>query len=552
MVAVRTGAAGAKGRMAAAAALAAALAASGCSFAPDHVRPKEEIPQAWRNAPAEGAHPAPAGAAAKAADVDPELGTPPTSWWTAFRDKDLDALVERALLHNHDLKAAVARIAQAEAQDDGAFAALLPQIGISGSETTSMPRAGVGQPAPTDGRGNVQRLYKAAGTMSWELDLWGKNRNAREAALRQALANRHDREGIALTLTADVASAYFQAAAAQDRIAIAERQAATAERLLKAMERRAEMGEGTRFDVVRQSGAVSDARATAASLRQAKAQALDKLAVLVGLPPSSLKVSRSGLDGLTVPDVPPGLPSTLLERRPDVRKAEENLRAAEANIGVAKAARLPTFALTGERGLGAMAMSAMGPGSAFYSIGMSIVGPILDWGKGAAAVDAAKARASEMEEIYRQVVLNSLRDADDALAETGSYAEQEIQRIKSHERAREAEAMSEKAFVAGMIDLTGLLDVQRTSSSADDNLVQARLGRLMAAVDLCKALGGEPVAPKAEEAAGSEAGKAADASTPAAGPSTPASTPSSVGSGGSNSPSDPEGMPPRGSAPKDS
>ena len=471
--------------------LVAAILLSGCSVGPEWSRPESDVPTTWRNAGSSSAL-ASAPRPETAATEELPLGRPPTKWWRRFGNEELNGLIERALSSNRGLKATLSRLAQAEAQETSALSALLPQVGGRASGRIDYPSDGFAQPAPGT-KVKSKRTYQASLTVSWELDLWGSGRSAFAAAEAGSEAALAEGEAAALSLSAEVAATYFQIAAATDRLALARNQEKTAERLGKALERRAELGEGTRLDVVRQGVAALDVRASVAALEATRSIAMDKLAFLLGMAPANLRLNVSGISGLTAPDVAPGLPSALLERRPDVRKAEAEARAANASIGVAMAKRLPSFSLTGERGLGGLAMSAVGgPQSLFYNLLSSIAMPLLDWGKGSAAVEAARARGAELSETYRQTVLIALRETDDALAQLGSFAEQQAARRRASALAAEAEAMGEKAFVAGLMDLTGLLDARRARFQADDALVQASLGRLSATIDLCKALGGEP------------------------------------------------------------
>ncbi len=453
------------------AALGAALTA--CSFEPDYVRPNVAQPAAYRTA-----------------QDATRLPQPDSRWWRMFGSEQLDSLVEAALKDNSDLKMAVARIGQSEALAGVAAGPLLPTIQGVGQAETMAPAGGLGNLYPSPG-GLDERLYSIGPRVSYELDLWGKNRAAMHAALAAAQASIFDRQVVAMTLVADVATSYFQYLAACQRTVVAERNVANMKTVLDKVEHRFAIGEGNRVEVMQQRTIMTQAEASLPPFRTVRDQALDKLAVLLGKAPSDLHLDCADINVVRVPQVAAGLPSELLLRRPDIRKAEANLQAATANIGVARANLLPSFSLTGERGWGSTYLSAMlSPASIYYTVGANIVGTIFDNGKTLSEIDYSKAKRVELIEAYRLAVLSALRDVDDALVAVRDSADQETADLKALDAASQAHSLGTQAYDIGVSDYLTVLETERSNLKAEDDAVVARLGRLLASVSLFKALGG--------------------------------------------------------------
>jgi NodT family efflux transporter outer membrane factor (OMF) lipoprotein len=450
-------------------ALAAALAA--CSQQPDYVRPEQPLPDRYAFDPGREGLPLPA-----------------SQWWKAFRSKELDGLVERALAENHDLKAAMHRIAQAEAQAGVTAGALLPTLQYSAKSSVSGPKGGVGTVDATE---RSERLYQYGLQASYEIDLWGKNRSAMDAALATAQASLFDRETVAISLVADVTVSYLNYLQAGDRIAVANSNIDNMRRVLATVRRRAEIGEGTELEVTQQQNALEQAQATVPVLELFRAQQANRLAVLTAQAPHDLHLAGTSLNDLAIPEVAAGMPSELLLRRPDIRKAEAGLIAANANIGVARAKLFPSLTLSAERGWGAPFLSAAsGPGALFYVAAASLGGVIFNNGQTRAEIAYSEARKEELVDGYRQAILSSLRDVEDGLAAVRFTGDQERAQRGALDLARKAYGLSQKAFDAGMTDYLTVLDTERTLHTAEDSAVQARFARLNSAVSLYKALGG--------------------------------------------------------------
>ena len=455
-------------------AVAVALPAA-CSMTPDYQRPAQEIPNAYRN-------PLP--------DPSPEMPRPLSQWWTSFGSPELNALVEEALANNHDIKAATQRIVQAEAQAGSAASALLPSVSLSAKGDVDAPNGGQGTVLGT-GTNRTHRLYSAGFSASYELDLWGKIRASRDSSLATALANVHDRETVAITMLSDLVTTYIQYLESLDREAVALRNIANMKTMHAAVRERVRLGESSQLELAQQRNVLAQGEATIPPIVLQRERSFDKIAALLGKAPGSLTLTGKSLSELKIPEVGPGLPSDLLLRRPDIKKAEANLIAANANIGVARAKMLPSFSLTGERGWASQLFDAMtSPGSIYYTLAESVVTTIFDNGKTEADIAYSRAKYAELVETYQQTVLNSLRDVEDALASVRLEGELEVAQKEVMKASLDAYQLSSEAFRLGMVDYLNVLETQRTRFQAEDTDVQSRFGRLEAVVALYKALGG--------------------------------------------------------------
>lgn len=454
------------------------LLAGGCSMTPEFKLPKALLPEAWTRGDAATTAPAAA----------PTLGRP-TPWWQDFRNEELNRLIAAALEGNRDLRAAVARIAQAQAQLQIAGGPLLPSVGADGSGTRSKSSR---NSVSNTGTLKAERSFSAALTVSYELDFWGKNRasvDSAEAALR---ASAFDRDTVALTLSSTVASTYFQVLALTDRIEAARRNLGIAQEVLQVIEQQAAAGTTSGLEAAQQRSTVAQIAAQIPALELQRVKALDALAILTGQPPSGFAVAADTLVGLPIPMPPPGLPSDLLRRRPDIKKAEADLIAANANIGVARANLFPSIKLTGERGLTNASLSNLvQAGNLYYSLGSSLTATIFDNGALRGAVKLSEARYAELVEAYHTAVLASLRDVEDGLAAATQLALQEQAQTTAVAEAREAYRLADIRYRAGAVDYISVLDAQRTLLQVEDSAVQVRQARLDGAVGLFKALAGD-------------------------------------------------------------
>jgi NodT family efflux transporter outer membrane factor (OMF) lipoprotein len=333
--------------------------------------------------------------------------------------------------------------------------------------------------------------YTASLSASYELDFWGKNRDAAQAAEETSIANRFDRDVVALTTLTTVANAYFQVLASQDRIRTAERNIASATRILEAITQRFKAGTGTDLDVAQQESVLANQKALVPPLRQTLAQNINALATLVSRPPERLRVIGGSLNQISPPRVTPGLPSELLTQRPDIRRQEAQLASATANVGNARAQFFPSIQLTGQGGYQSSALASLfQPQAAFFSMVGSLTQPIFDGGRILGNFEFTKARQDELLQIYRKTVVSAFADVDTALVsirETTIKLRLQRDVVASSRRAFE---LAEKQLRAGTADIVTVLNTQLTLFQAEDALWQAQLARLLAIISLYQALGG--------------------------------------------------------------
>ncbi|WP_143199646.1 efflux transporter outer membrane subunit [Bradyrhizobium sp. NAS80.1] len=414
---------------------------------------------------------------------------PSLDWWRGFRSTELTQLMEEAQTVNLDIAAAVARIVQADALARQAGAALLPSLSGSGSETYSRTSGSSASGLTNGGREVVN--YSASLSASYQLDFWGQNRDALQTAEETAIANRFDRDVVALTTLAGVANAYFQVLSSQDRLRTAQNNIASAQRILDAIKERRKAGTSTDLDVAQQESVLGNQKATVPPLRQTLDQNMNALAVLVSRPPESVRVLGGSLNKIAIPRVTPGLPSEILTQRPDIRRQEAQLASATANIGNARAQFFPTIQLTGNGGYQSSALvSLFQPHAAFFQLVGSATQPIFDGGKILGNFEFAKARQDELLQTYRKTIVQSFADVDNALYSIKQTTiKLQLQRdvVTSSKRAFD---LAEQQLHAGTADIVTVLNVQQTLFQAEDALWQAQLARLLAIVSLYQALGG--------------------------------------------------------------
>jgi NodT family efflux transporter outer membrane factor (OMF) lipoprotein len=333
--------------------------------------------------------------------------------------------------------------------------------------------------------------YTASLSASYELDFWGKNRDATQAAEETAVANRFDRDVVALTTLTSVANAYFQVLASQDRIRTAEGNISSATRILEAIRQRFKAGTGTDLDVAQQESVLANQRAAVPPLRQTLGQNINALATLVSRPPESLRVKGGSMDQISSPRVTPGLPSELLTQRPDIRRQEAQLASAVANVGNARAQFFPSIQLTGQGGYQSSALVALfQPHAAFFNVVGSLTQPIFDGGKILGNFEFTKARQDELLQTYRKTVVSAFADVDNALVAIRQTTEKLRLQREVVAASRRAFQLSEQQLRAGTADIVTVLNTQLTLFQAEDVLWQAQLARLLAIVSLYQALGG--------------------------------------------------------------
>jgi NodT family efflux transporter outer membrane factor (OMF) lipoprotein len=409
---------------------------------------------------------------------------PEPSWWQGFGSPELDRLMLDAADGNRDLKAAVARIAQAEARAKIARGALFPSVDADGGFRR------VSQSTQTRGR-IINTTYAGSLTAAYQVNLFGAEFASAQAAATRVEASRYDRETVALTISAAVAQTYFQLLALRDRIRIATSSAATAERLAGLLEDQRRVGTTSDLEVAQQRAQVATQRAAIPLLMQAERETLAALALLMGRNPQGFALQGSGFAALSLPPVIAGLPSELLQRRPDIRAAEASLRAANLDIQQARAARFPSIALTAEAGTSSLMLGSLfSPASMLYTIIGSLTAPIFQGGRLRGQEKLTQARYEELIETYRTAILAGFRDVDVALSGVDLFRQRYNLLVQARAQSREAYRQAELRFRAGTIDFLTVLDTQRAVLQAEDAVVQAQLQWINILVDLYTALGG--------------------------------------------------------------
>lgn len=453
-----------------------AVLASGCSFfRPDYQKPQVEPPAAFRAAPAD------AGPSSFA-----DLG-----WWEVYRDPQLAALIGRGLERNRDLRIATARIAEARASLGTADYALLPQIGANAAASRSRVTSVGSTPLPPNS-GPMRRNYRATIDASYEIDFWGRIAATTDAARADVFNLEAARDVVHATLVSDIAAAYFDLLALDRQIAISQRTLETRQRFLTLTQARVRAGAATRLEADRAEAALNAVRTTIPELRRRAEQGENLLRALTGDYPSAVARNAAAATALPpAPDVPPGLPSQLLDRRPDIRAAEQAIIAANARVAAQRAALMPSFSLTGSLGTesGSLTDFLTGP-SKVWSLGGGLFAPLINAQRNKFLVEAARAREVQALEQYQRVVETSMREVADALVNRRDYAEVRDGFTAQVGSLREVERVVLRRYEAGLATYLEVVDAQRDLFQAELAVAVAQRNLLVASVQLYKALGG--------------------------------------------------------------
>ncbi|HTC50502.1 MAG TPA: efflux transporter outer membrane subunit [Steroidobacteraceae bacterium] len=412
---------------------------------------------------------------------------PKPDWWQQFGSPELSDFILRAQNDNRDLAVAAASVVQAHAQTVIQRASLFPQLNLQAQAQRSKLSA-VSSGISNYPAGNEFGVNLAA---SYEIDVWGLARSNLRAATEALKAARFGQQAVALTVTANVASAYFNVLALRSRISIANEDIAAINDILGTIQLRVTTGTSSHLDLAQERAQVESVEAELPELQEQELEARVALAVLLGQTPETLDVKAPSLESIHPPLMNPGLPSDLLLRRPDVAQAEANLASAHASVDAARAAFLPQFALTGSDGFASAAIGTLlhGP-SVAWDYGGSLLQTIFDGGKLVGQKKLAEGTQQQLIATYQKAVLNAYADVETALGQVKHYdlAEQHL----GHEvdAAREAFQISQLQYRQGTTDLLTVLQSQQTLFSAEDQLAQISLARMQSVVHLYEALGG--------------------------------------------------------------
>jgi outer membrane protein, multidrug efflux system len=440
-------------------------AMAGCSLVPAYHRPATPAPKDWETA----------SATPLAAAVPVESG-----WWRAYGDKTLNALIERCLAHNFTLAAAVATVDEARANAEKAGAPLYPALTLNGTFQRGTSASG-------NSSTQKQSLFAQA---SYEVDFWGLNRANTDAARMLAHASALDRDTVALTLTALVADTYFQVQSLRQRVALAQAVTADAQKLLDLLLAQQAAGVATELQVQQQRNALATFEAAVPVLQQQFEQNLHLLATLVGAAPEQFSVPDVVLGAIAIPEVRPNLPSTLLEKaRPDIRAQEARLKAANFNVGAARAAFFPDVTLSADGGFSPKALSQFFA-NPVGGIGAALVAPLFEGGALTGQLHFTEAAKAQAVANYRQTVVSAFQDVEDSLTAAADERRAEASDSDAADAARKAALLAHAQYTAGTVDFLTVLDTERVRYQAEDVLVQARLARLQASVSLFRAFGG--------------------------------------------------------------
>ncbi len=447
-----------------------AVLLAGCSFAPKYERPPTDPPAAWR---------VPDATAGSLADL---------TWWQVFQDETLQGLIGVALAENKDVQIAVTRIAQARAEAGIVNAALWPQIGASGSATRERFSERTYPPLREPFTNNNFALGANA---AFEVDLWGRLRNASAAARANLLATEDAQRTVVIALVSDVAQAYFELRAFDQDLEVAVRTRGTRAESLRIVRSRYDRGIASELDLAQAQRQFEAAVAAIPLIEQSVAQTENRLSILLGRNPGAIVRGIALAEQPVPPEVPAGLPSALLEQRPDLRAAEQRIVEANARIGEARALYFPRIALTGDYGYASKSLSDLftGPARVWQgAVGFTV--PIFDAGRISATVDLAQSRQEEATLTYQQTVQQAFREVDDALVAYRKTRESRGAQVRLVEAAQRAFTAADKRYLHGVSSYLEVLDAQRELFNAELALTRTQLGELVAVVQLYRALGG--------------------------------------------------------------
>jgi len=454
-----------------------AMGVSGCTMGPDYVRPELALPDSYRKPVIENTEPSQSAQSTAPLKQD---------WWTLFNDSQLDALMQTALTDNADVRIAIARLAQAEAIAKQAGAALYPTLNLGASGT----RASSGTVASPSGVAVSANTTQVGFSTSYEIDVWGRVRRNIESASALVDASRYEQVSVNLTLSGLLANTYLRLRSLDAQIAVLKDSVVTREHSLRVARAKFDGGLISPIDVSQATAALASSQATLSEVTRQRGVVQNQLGVLTGK--LDLVIAAGDVRNLPVAPLPPaGLPSTLLENRPDVNRAEQELKAANARIGVATASLFPTISLTGLFGAQSVDFSAFLSGqSTVWSAGLGLVQPIFSGGLLQGRLDFANAQQQESLGNYVKVVRGAFGEVSDALVSVRQTLTTEEYLNVQVQAAVKAQSLAVLRYEAGYVDFLSVLDSQRVANDANLAFVINRSARLQSSVDLFKALGG--------------------------------------------------------------
>lgn len=445
-----------------------ALLLTACSIGPDYVRPIIVAQPVWR------------------INYEAAAGLADTAWWERFEDPALTGLIETALKENLDLLTAAARVDQFLGQMQTTRAEFFPQIGANGYAA----RQDETETGPLPGENAPYNYYEGTINATWEIDLWGRIRRANEVARAELLASEEGRRAVLLTLTANTASAYITLRGLDRQLEIARNTEMAYAESLKIFRLRHQYGTVSQLEVSQVESQYEAARQAIPQYEAAVARQENLLCVLLGRNPGLIPRGRN-IDQLVVPGIPAGLPSELLERRPDILQSEQLLIAANARIGVARALYFPRVSLTGAFGTASIHSDRLfeGPSEVWQLAGSALM-PIFTFGAIEGQVKASEAQQRQALFTYRQAILNAFRDVEDALVSTTKGREQLDSQTRQVKALDTYAWLAKLQYEAGKTSYLQVLDADRALFSGQLSRVQTQIGTLVALVDVYRAMGG--------------------------------------------------------------
>lgn len=470
--------------------VATAALLTGCMVGPNYERPPTPEHAEYREAAARetGAPAAPDDSATDTAAALPTVPTPASvadlAWWELFRDPVLQELIETALANNRDLDVAMARIAEARAALGFSRADLYPRIDAIASGALE---------GNTEGEG-FDASGVLAGAVTWEADLFGRLRRSNEAALEGLLATEEAYRGVTIALVAQVADLYLVLRDLDNRLSISEATADARRESLDIIRIRQAAGMVSEVDVNQAEIQLADAEAAVEVFLRLRDQTENGLSFLLGSPPLAIPRGEALADQVFPPDLPAGLPSELLERRPDILAAEHQLAAQTARIGVAEAVKYPSLTLTADVGASFASLTA-----GFLNLGADLFAPLFNSGQNQRRVEIEVARTEQAIANYEQTILNAFREVEDAMVAVHRYEAEYATRLRQLGAARSAANLSWVRYDGGLTSYLEVLDVQRSEFAAELATSETLQLRLTSVVQLYRALGGGWHPPTVEE-----------------------------------------------------
>ncbi len=442
----------------------------GCMVGPDYQTPQVQTPETWRT------------------DTAEVMELADSMWWNRFNDPVLDALIDEALRNNYDVRIAASRVEEFSARLGITRSAAFPQVGYDGSAGSEKISGEIGTGKLASDR--TSDFFTANLNVGWELDLWGRIARSTEAARADLLANEEARRGVVLSLVTAVAQSYVGLRSLDQQLAFAETVLETRADNLELFEKQLEHGIISKLEVAQVRSEYERTAATIPGIRRDIALLENSLSVLLGRPPGPIERGKA-LEMLDLPAIPSGLPSDLLRRRPDLRRNEQQLIAANARIGAAIAEFYPSISLTGVLGVASDDLSNLSKSSAgLYQLAASVTGPIFTAGRLKGQVQVSEAQQQQALDTYLQSILTALREADDALV-TYQMVRDEVDALgRQVESLKVYSELANKRFDNGYVGYIEVLDSERDLFDAQLQLVRLEATQYTAVINIYKAFGG--------------------------------------------------------------